>query len=121
MAAIVVKLARKSRVDERYLMSYTSKSGKSTADGTAEKMPTGPEHWPELRCHAGGCQQVWSVDIGNGKLCSYHAWAESKEWPRITEEIARYGPWKLPASDNSQGVLDMRARLKPGFTSASRP
>ena len=40
-----------------------------------------------LMCAARGCPNRWSVDAGNGRLCSRHAWKEPKDWPSITESI----------------------------------
>ena len=39
-----------------------------------------------LMCIAGGCPNLWSVDAGNGRLCSAHAWADHHHWPQITQE-----------------------------------
>lgn len=44
--------------------------------------PYGP-----LMCVARGCPNRWSVDAGNGRLCSRHAWSPSVEWPAITAAI----------------------------------
>lgn len=41
---------------------------------------------PELMCVANGCPNRWSVDAGNGRLCSAHAWAEPHQWPEITQQ-----------------------------------
>lgn len=40
----------------------------------------------ELMCGAEGCPHRWSLDAGSGRLCSFHAWAPSHLWPRITQE-----------------------------------
>ena len=40
-----------------------------------------------LMCSATNCPQVWSVDAGNGRLCSAHAWASPKSWARITDGL----------------------------------
>lgn len=40
-----------------------------------------------LMCAAHNCPNVWSVDGGNGRLCSAHAWAEPKHWTRITDGL----------------------------------
>lgn len=40
-----------------------------------------------LMCSANNCPQVWSVDGGNGRLCSAHAWASPKQWNRITDGL----------------------------------
>ena len=52
-----------------------------------------------LMCKAHGCPCRWSVDAGNGRLCSSHAWADHGDWPRITQRLidaeadrAYYGP-----------------------------
>jgi hypothetical protein len=39
-----------------------------------------------LMCCANGCPNRWSVDAGNGRSCSAHAWAGQHLWPRITQE-----------------------------------
>jgi len=39
---------------------------------------------PSLRCIAHGCPNRWSVDFGQGKLCSAHAYASPPEWPWIS-------------------------------------
>jgi len=36
-------------------------------------------------CIAKGCPNRWAVDMGS-RLCSAHAWSQSHQWPRITEE-----------------------------------
>jgi hypothetical protein len=38
----------------------------------------------DLLCQAHGCPNRWAVDTGS-RLCSDHAWAESRKWPQITE------------------------------------
>lgn len=43
-------------------------------------VPTG------LMCAASGCPNRWSVDGGGMRCCSAHAWAETREWPRITAQ-----------------------------------
>jgi hypothetical protein len=41
---------------------------------------------PSLRCNANGCPNRWSVDMGNGRLCSWHDRAAKHQWPQITQE-----------------------------------
>jgi len=57
------------------------------------KQRAAPDDSRTLMCSAHGCPQRWSVDPG--QLCSYHAWAETKDWPRITEDLFSMGPWEL--------------------------
>lgn len=40
----------------------------------------------ELMCAATGCPHRWSVDLGSGRLCSWHAWSDPHLWPQITGE-----------------------------------
>lgn len=40
----------------------------------------------KLMCSAAGCPNRWTVDAGNGRACSAHAWADAKQWPAITRE-----------------------------------
>lgn len=53
----------------------------------------------ELMCSAHGCPQRWSVDGSKGRLCSFHAWVQPHEWPRITEDLQRTGPWRLSTQE----------------------
>lgn len=39
-----------------------------------------------LMCSALHCPNFWSVDAGNGRLCSAHAWSPRHSWPQITQE-----------------------------------
>lgn len=39
-----------------------------------------------LMCRANGCPNRWSVSAGNGACCSWHAWADVRYWPQITQE-----------------------------------
>ena len=39
-----------------------------------------------LRCQAHGCPNNWSVDMG-AKLCSKHAWSDSRDWGLVTQKI----------------------------------
>jgi hypothetical protein len=53
---------------------------------------TGPLNNPELRCRADGCLKAWAVDCpdrGVTKLCSAHAWADTRQWPAITDNQYR--------------------------------
>ena len=40
-----------------------------------------------LNCAAQGCPNLWSVDQGQGRLCSWHHWAGPHQWPHITAEL----------------------------------
>lgn len=57
--------------------------------------PPKEEKGESLDCAAHGCPLRWSVDAGNGRLCSYHAWTDAKQWHGITEALRRDGPWSL--------------------------
>lgn len=39
-----------------------------------------------LMCCAMRCPNRWSVDAGNGRCCSAHAWSDRHLWPQITQE-----------------------------------
>jgi hypothetical protein len=45
---------------------------------------SGPDR--SLMCKAQGCPNRWSVDKGDGGLCSAHAWSQAREWPAITQQ-----------------------------------
>jgi hypothetical protein len=54
----------------------------------------------ELLCAAFDCPMEWTVDKGT-RLCTYHAWAESREWPSITEWLkSRQITGELPTFSN---------------------
>lgn len=68
-----------------------------------------------LMCRAHGCPMRWSVSLN--MACSYHAWVDAKEWPRITDELNRVGPWKLVRTvGDTPTVRDMKTRLKGRLT-----
>lgn len=49
-------------------------------------------------CGAHGCPNRWSVDSEVvRKACSAHAWADPREWPRITEEQQQALAYRRPA------------------------
>ncbi|CAB4159279.1 hypothetical protein UFOVP703_80 [uncultured Caudovirales phage] len=53
-----------------------------------------------LMCSAHGCPMRWSVDAGRGTLCSTHAHADTRDWPRLTQWLqdqARAG-WPRPTA-----------------------
>lgn len=41
----------------------------------------------KLMCQAHNCPNRWSVDAGQGKLCSAHAWADPMDWGAVTSQI----------------------------------
>jgi hypothetical protein len=51
--------------------------------------PKEPPPRDPLMCVADGCPMRWSVDMGNGKLCTWHDSAPLREWPFITGELQR--------------------------------
>lgn len=68
-----------------------------------------------LMCRAHGCPLRWTVQTGEITACSYHAWEDPKHWPRITDELKRYGTWKLESKPGtSPTVRDMKTRLRQG-------
>lgn len=67
-----------------------------------------------LMCHAHDCPMKWSVNAGT-PLCSYHAWADEKQWPSITESLRRSGPWLLRDTAETDTVRDMKTRMRKGF------
>jgi len=55
--------------------------------GKFDKEEAADSGYGELMCAARGCPNRWTVDAGNGRLCSRHAWKPAVEWPSITEDI----------------------------------
>lgn len=39
-----------------------------------------------LMCAATGCPNRWSIDRGDGRLCSWHDRAQPHMWPLVTQE-----------------------------------
>lgn len=77
----------------------------------SNSLPVTRDTAPELFCRAHGCPMRWSVSVN--MACSYHAWEDVSEWPRITEDLRRVGPWKLITSNgDSPTVRDMKTRFK---------
>lgn len=64
-------------------MSYLE-SKKKFAD---EKIAAEVESENKLMCQAHNCPNRWSVDAGNGRLCSAHAWSDPMDWGAITQRI----------------------------------
>lgn len=71
-----------------------------------------------LMCKAHGCPKRWSVQTGEVTACSYHAWADTKDWPRITEQI-RMGLAGLPKTPESREVREMLSRVRGSIGNVS--
>jgi len=56
--------------------------------GKFDKEESKEDGYRELMCIARGCPNRWSVDAGNGKLCSAHAWVDSSKWGQVTRDMA---------------------------------
>jgi len=64
---------------------------RSAFDNTRDQIAADREDFakgytPELMCAAQGCPNRWSVDAGQGRCCSAHAWASRGQWPEITQQ-----------------------------------
>ena len=53
-------------------------------DNKAKDIEKQNEEYNRLNCIAHNCPNRWSVDAGNGRLCSAHAWADPMDWGRIS-------------------------------------
>lgn len=53
-------------------------------DSKAKDIEKQNEEYNRLNCIAHNCPNRWSVDAGNGRLCSAHAWADPMDWGKIT-------------------------------------
>lgn len=51
------------------------------------------------RCGATGCPCRASVNFGAGWVCSAHGFAQSEDWPRITERLREFG-WLIAFIDD---------------------
>ena len=63
-------------------MSYTDSKNKYAVDAIQKEN----EEYNRLLCTVNGCPMEWTVDAGK-RMCSFHAWAGPKKWPRITDEL----------------------------------
>lgn len=90
-----------------------SRKSREVAAVSGNKPKVTKETDPDLFCRADGCYLRWAVQTSDVTACSYHAWAETKDWPRITDDLHRLGPWKLKStSRDTHTVADMKSRLK---------
>ncbi len=53
-------------------------------DNKAKEIERQNEEYNLLNCAAYNCPNRWSVDAGNGRLCSAHAWSDPMDWGRIS-------------------------------------
>lgn len=79
------------------------------------------EHHAEqsLMCRAHGCPLKWSVQTGEVTACSYHAWVDVGQWPRITEDL-RSGRAGLQRAGESVTVADMKSRMRGSINNISQ-
>jgi hypothetical protein len=52
---------------------------------TGETLPAPVAERDPLLCAAKGCPNRWSVNMGNGALCSWHDRSPRHLWPQITQ------------------------------------
>ena len=81
------------------------------------------DSYGELMCAARGCPNRWSVDAGNGRLCSRHAWKPAVEWPGITEDIKSAPVPTMSAAEyrqvTDQEKLDILRKVEQMFSHAN--
>lgn len=63
-------------------MSYSKSRDMRIADETLDDA----KDRQALMCAATGCPNRWSIDQGNGRLCSWHDRAPASQWPAVTQE-----------------------------------
>lgn len=63
-------------------MSYSKSRDMRIADETLDDA----KDRQALMCAATGCPNRWSIDQGNGRLCSWHDRAPEIQWPAVTQE-----------------------------------
>lgn len=63
-------------------MSYLESKNKYAAENVQKEN----EEYNRLLCTVNGCPMEWTVDAGK-RMCSFHAWADPKKWPRITDDL----------------------------------
>ena len=76
----------------------------------------------KLMCQAHNCPNKWSVDAGQGRLCSAHAWSDPMDWGGITQRIhagqfTKTPKYEEPAKpmtleEKRQTLRDLAALLK---------
>lgn len=72
-----------------------------------------------LLCGAHGCPNRWSVDAGNGRLCSAHAWAGRHLWPQITQEAQDAETDRARAAFDAPPPADETPRRDPARLGAA--
>mgnify|MGYP003521364124 FL=1 len=63
-------------------MSYSKSRDMRIADETLDDA----KDRQALMCAATGCPNRWSIDQGNGRLCSWHDRTPANHWPQVTQE-----------------------------------
>jgi hypothetical protein len=94
-------------------MSYSEAKAKHDA-----KTVGAVERDAQRMCSAHGCPNLWSVDVGHGRLCSAHAAAEPSHWPEITQsqqwhaaERARWAGEPQPVATSHRTTDPARLRV----------
>ena len=101
---------REIHTDTEDRMSYKNTARAAEYESHAEQ---------SLMCRAHGCPLKWSVQTGDVTACSFHAWVDVGQWPRITEDI-RSGRAGLQRAGESVTVADMKSRMRGSRNNISK-
>ena len=69
-------------------------------------------------CCAHGCPNMWSIDIGTGKMCGPHYRAQRGNWPAVTEQQLRAQEDRAMRAGFAEQVRDEPRRPRPGAVRA---
>lgn len=65
----------------------------------------------QLMCIAHNCPNRWSVDAGNGRLCSRHAWVDPSKWGQVTRDMAAECSYGTPKEEIRQISQDEKLEI----------
>ena len=79
--------------------------------GKFDKEEPQVDAYGHLMCIAHNCPNRWSVDAGNGRLCSRHAWVDSSKWGQVTRDMAAETSYGQSSQDVRQYSQDEKLEI----------
>ena len=73
-----------------------------------QKATQTPEVQTETMCQAHECPNRWTVDNGK-RLCSAHAWANFRDWDRITQR--EWAAYRQRGDKNNYEAMSMEVKV----------
>jgi len=73
-----------------------------------QKATQAPEVQDDIMCQANDCPNRWTVDKGQ-RLCSAHAWAEMRDWDKITG--IEWAAYRQRGDRNNYEAMSMEVKV----------